>query len=224
MFLLSHLSIYRPRDCLFCSVLWQQSWSTHSLFQVFNHITCKLTLTSDLSLSVCLRAKLQDGQLLPEHRESVRWARSAHCLPSPSPLQRQWSQHFFSSPLRHQERVFLHHHSLSLPQQDHGQEGAGELSRLLCAPLTFLLFFPLSDCPHVFVSLLLHLSNLLISSQILSSNLFLCVCGSVLLTGWGPGSPVVFPAGSDQWPGGHEQILCKDDEHTHLWVHCQCLK
>ena len=32
------------------------------------------------------------------------------------------------------------------------------------------------------------------------------------------GGPGVLPTGPDQRPGGHEQVLCQDDEHAHLWV------
>lgn len=48
-----------------------------------------------------------------------------------------------------------------------------------------------------------------------------CVRMCVLSTGGGPGSPGIIPAGPDQRPGGHEQILCQDDEQSHLWVHQQ---
>lgn len=56
------------------------------------------------------------------------------------------------------------------------------------------------------VSFLAHISHSLSCSH--------TVVPSVL-SGGGVGGPGVLPAGSDQRPGGHEQVLCQDDEHTH---------
>lgn len=95
---------------------------------------------------------------------------------------------------------------------------------------------------HCFVSVLLCLCHLFIFSHSVNSNpsscgflVLLCsffyvpvhfyyllmtsVC--LLSTGGGPRSPGILPAGPDQRPGGHEQILCQDDEQSHLWVQQQ---
>lgn len=39
---------------------------------------------------------------------------------------------------------------------------------------------------------------------------------SASATGGGPGRPGVVPAGPDQRSGGNEQVLCPDDERSHL--------
>lgn len=84
--------------------------------------------------STFLRPKLQDSQFFSQHRKPLWWAGSVYCLPASSLLQREWCQHFISATLRHQEGVFLQHHSLLLPQQDHGQERDSE-------PFTLLFLF-----------------------------------------------------------------------------------
>lgn len=72
-------------------------------------------------------------------------------------------------------------------------------------PSTVLYSFP----PH------LHLHC---ECSILSHSLLLLPCARVQSAGGRPGSAGVLPAGPDQRPGGHEQILCQDDEHSHLWA------
>lgn len=81
-----------------------------------------------LSLSLSLRTKPPDGQLLSQHRKSLRRAGPLHCLPAPASAQRQWCQHFLAPSVCQQEGLLLQHHTLSLPEQDHGKEGDGELS------------------------------------------------------------------------------------------------
>lgn len=97
----------------------------------------------------------------------------------------------------------------------------GKKETVRCAICSSSFFFILSDSPHVFVCL----PSVLFSPSLYlyflcgiqsMSDMHVCVCVRI---GWRPGSTDFFPAGSDQWPGGHEQVLCQDDEHTHLWVH-----
>lgn len=138
------------------------------------------------SFSPFLRPKLQDGQLFSQHRKPPWWAGSVHCLPASSPLQREWHQHFVSAAVRHQEGVFLQHHSLSLPQQDHGQEGDGEL--FILVTFFFLFFF---NCLYVFVSVLLCRSHTFCpytsSAAFLSS-----LCSLLLSSFWFPSTFIVF--------------------------------
>lgn len=170
-------------------------------------IFCCLSSTS-LSFCPFLRPKLQDAQLLSQHRKPLWWARSVHRLPASSPLQRQRCQHFISAPLCHQKRLLLQHQSLSLPQQVHGQERDGELLARPAVCSSNLSFFRLSDCLHVFASVffsvclgfLILFFGLCYQAPFFppSFNLFLLICLCVLSTGGGPRSPGIIPAGPDQ--------------------------
>lgn len=146
-------------------------------------------------LPLCLlRPKLQDSQHFSQYRKPYWWPGPVHVLAASSLLSRKRRQRLVSSAIRQQKGVFLQHHPLSLPQQVHGQKRDGE-----SFPLPFFWFS--FDCLIQFVP---HLHPLL--------------CAHLPSAGGRPGSAGVLPAGPDQRPGGHEQILCQDDEHSHLWV------
>lgn len=154
-------------------------------------------LPSLTPLLILLRPKLQDSQHFSQYRKPFWWPGPVHVLAASSLLSRKRRQRLVSSAVRQQKGVFLQHHPLSLPQQVHGQKRDRESFPLLFSWFSFDCF----SLSHTFTSTL---------------SLLLLLCAHLQPTGGRPGSSGVLPAGPDQRPGGHEQILCQDDEHSHL--------